>query len=143
MGILSEARRKLEKVEEAFQKTEEAEKAVADSEAAAALVQQAIADARTYLSSKSLEVRRFIESISKPGLSQIAELTSKNDEAVKRLSEFKKETEVRKGSALLQQGQEKVDAVEEAVKKTAEAAAPLTAENADEVDGDAAQELCE
>lgn len=154
-----EATKKLDKVEEAFAKTEEAEapylkgldilptdeavKAVSESEAAMVLVQTAIAEAKTYISTKSLEIRRFMETISKPGLVKVAEFAKQNEEAVARLTEFKKETDERKRAAQLQEGKAKVDAVEEAVKKTTEAAAPLTADGAEEIQSEAAQELCE
>jgi hypothetical protein len=53
------------------------------------------------------------------------------------------ETETRKRAAQLQEGAAKVDAANEAVKKTSEMTAPLTASTADEVSSEAAQEICE
>jgi 3-deoxy-D-manno-octulosonate 8-phosphate phosphatase KdsC-like HAD superfamily phosphatase len=94
--ILAEAQGKTDKIEEAFEKAEQAEapylkgldvlpleeaiQAVADSEAAIIVVQQLITEARTFFSSKSLELRRLLDAISKPALAKIAEITSKNEE---------------------------------------------------------------
>jgi hypothetical protein len=157
--ILVEAKRKVDRVEEAFLKAEQAEapylkgldalpveeatKAVVDSEAAIALLQQAIAELRTYLSTKSLELRRFMEAVSKPGLSKVGEFSTKNDEFGKRLDEFKQETEGRKRAAKLQEAAAKVDAVEAEVKRTTETAAPLMAENSETMSQNDIQELCE
>jgi len=128
--ILSEAQIKLDKVELAFQLLAEAEaphakgsrvlpvgeatRLVADSEAAAAAAQKAIVEARTFLDAKSVEVREFMDQISKAGLERIATLTAKNESAVTSLTKFTMDIAGRRRMAIVQEAQARVVAAEEA-----------------------------
>lgn len=156
--IVKEAKAKVDKVDASFEQVAEAEapylkgmeilpvdeanKAVADSLAAAQAVQQVIAEARTFISSKSLEVKTLLEAVAKAGMEELEALKKRNEEALEKLSQFKKETAGRKKVALHQEALSKVAAVEEAVKRTVEAAAPLASSN-DEVSPDAATAIVE
>merc|ERR1740129_1877707 len=157
--LVEMARIKIQKVDEAFEKVaqaevpylkgvdiivvEEATQALADSEAAIVSAQQAISEARTFLTSKSLEIRSFVEVVSRIGLGQIGELSKKNEEATEKLVQFKKETEGRKRIAQQLEAVTKVNAAAEAVQKAILAAAPLAAEDVDEISKDVAKEMCE
>jgi ferritin len=148
-SILKEARSRIDKVDEAFQKVAEAEvpylkgmdllpleeatPAVAACEAAGVVVQQAINDARAFLTTKTLEIRACVASVSKSGLAEVTPLTQRIEAHVEKLSQFKQDTEGRKRIAQTQEAQAKVEAAEEAIQKCILATAPLAAQNVDEM----------
>mmetsp|Transcript_90376 Transcript_90376/g.238383 ORF Transcript_90376/g.238383 Transcript_90376/m.238383 type:complete len:1804 (+) Transcript_90376:3-5414(+) len=113
----------------------EAKATIADSETAAEAVQSAVNGARTFIASKNLEIRKFGEAASKPAADEFAQLTERINAASAKLSIFKKDTEGRKKTALMQEAGEKVAAAEVSVKKFAEATAPFVGEDGKEVEG--------
>lgn len=156
---LKDARAALEKVDEAFGKVaeveapylkgidfksaEEATQAVTACETAAAEVQQAIGDARSLLSTKSLEIRKFTEAVAMAGLQEISALSQKNEDGVQKLTQFLKDTQARKQLAVQKEAAAKVEQAEEAVQKAILAAAPLAARNVDDIPDNEAAEICE
>jgi len=104
----------------------EAKATIADSETAAEAVQSAVNGARTFIASKNLEIRKFGEAASKPAADEFAQLTERINAASAKLGTFKKDTEGRKKTALMQEAGEKVAAAEAAVKKMAELTEPFT-----------------
>lgn len=121
----------------------DAKAAIADSEAAAIAMQEAVVQARTFLTSKSLEVRKFGEAAQRSGLTEISALSGKVEEHVKKLSEFRKATATRKRGVLDMEAAALVAEAEEAVQKTILAATPLATHNVDEMASDAAIKLVE
>merc|ERR1719162_1339670 len=122
--ILREARFKVAKVDESLQRSadaeapylkglevlplEEAATAVAESGAAITAVQQAISEARSFLATKSLEIRKFTEVVTHPGLAEISTLSSQNEAFVAQLDQFRQQTHKRKNACLLQEAAAKV-----------------------------------
>mmetsp|Transcript_141276 Transcript_141276/g.439060 ORF Transcript_141276/g.439060 Transcript_141276/m.439060 type:complete len:1297 (+) Transcript_141276:2158-6048(+) len=159
LTIVQEAKAKLDLVDAAFMKVAEAEvpylkgieilpldeatQAVADSEAAAAAVQKVIQEARTFLASKSLEVKGFVDSVAASSVQELEALAQRNEEAKEKLAQFVKDTEGRKRIASEQRAEAKVSEAEEAVQKTILAAAPLAGQYSEETSQDAAQEIVE
>lgn len=148
-AILTEARVRLDKVDETFQKVSEAEApylkgldllpleeggpAVAACEAAIVAVQQCISDARAFLTTKTLEIRTCVASVSKAGLQEVATINQRLESQVEKLTQFKQDTQGRKRIAQTQEAQAKVVIAEEAVQKCILATAPLAAQNVDEM----------
>lgn len=158
-ALVEEARAKLAKVEEAFKQVasaelpylmgmevlpiDEASKAVAESEAATQAVQQAINEAKAFLTLKVPEIRCFAEAVSKGGQQEMMACNKQIESAVERLNDFKQETEGRKRIALRQEALAKVAEAEEAVQKTIAAAAPLVSQSVNEVSPEMAADICE
>lgn len=157
--VLKDLQSRVDKVDEAFQSVASAEvpylkgmeilplheatQAVADSEAAIIVVQQSISEARSLLTSKSLEIRGFVPAVSKFGLQEIATLNQRIEDAVEKLMQFQVETAGRKRVQLNQEAVSKVEAAEEAVQKTILATAPLASQNVEDVTAEQAGEICE
>jgi len=142
-----EGKAKVDEVEAAMEKVNEAElpflkgieilalkeatSTIADSEAAAAAVQTAVNAARNFIAAKNLEIKQFGEAASKPAADEFTQLTERVNSAAAKLGQFKKDTESRKKTALMQEAGEKVTAAENAVKQMAEAVEPFTKEGAE------------
>jgi len=159
--ILSQAREKLDAVDELFKKAAEAEvpylkgietlpldesvKAIADCEAAAEAVTRGINEARAFMVEQDNEMKKFLEVVAKSGGKELQELAKKGAQASERLTSFIKDTESRKRTMHQQQAAAKVDEAEEAVKKMADAAANISAKegSSDEIAAEVAHELCE
>jgi len=155
--FIKEAQNKASEVEAASEKLNEAElpflkgievlprkeatALITDSEAAGEIVQKAISAARTFIASKTLEARRFMESISKPTSEALQTQTERINAVAQKLGQFKKDTETRKRTALMQEASEKLTAVEAEVEKTTQAACSLSAEES--LSAEAATEICE
>eukprot|EP00927_Polykrikos_kofoidii_P031606 TRINITY_DN27151_c0_g1_i1.p1 TRINITY_DN27151_c0_g1~~TRINITY_DN27151_c0_g1_i1.p1 ORF type:complete len:2139 (+),score=568.46 TRINITY_DN27151_c0_g1_i1:1-6417(+) len=143
---LKEAERKTDDVEASIEKMndaelpflkgievlplEEAKETILASERAAADVQDVMSQARTYIASRNLEVRSFGQEVSKIVQDGLARLTERINVAAQKLGAFRKDTDARKRAALVQEGAERVDQVEELVRKLVEAAEPFTQETA-------------
>lgn len=156
---IREAQAKLAAVETSFQQVsaaevpylkgieilpvDEATQAVAASEAAIVCVNQAIAEARTFLTGKSLEVRQFVDSVAKSGLKEIAALSKTIEGSVERLGQFKTETAARKRIAQQLLAKAKVAAAEEAVGKAILASAELASRGTDELSDEEARTICQ
>jgi len=157
-AFVREGTKKAEDVEAAMEKVNDAElpflkgievlplkeatETISESEVAAAAVQAAVNNARTFIASKNLEIRHFAEAVSKPTAEQLGELTKRINVCTQKLAQFRKDTEGRKKTAQVQQVGEKVAALEEQVKKTAEAAEPLANEDKEKL-SEAALEACQ
>jgi len=110
----------------------EASTAIKASEEAAADVQTAINEARSFLAAKNIEVKGFKADSAKAALEEFAKLTERiNGEAVK-LSQFRKDTDLRKKSVQVQEATEKVGTLEALVEKVTEASKPFAEEQAEE-----------
>mmetsp|Transcript_19919 Transcript_19919/g.49710 ORF Transcript_19919/g.49710 Transcript_19919/m.49710 type:complete len:1953 (-) Transcript_19919:135-5993(-) len=116
----------------------EATTTIAESEAASAALQSSVSTARTFIASKNLEIKHFGAAASKSASEEFAQLTERINTAAAKLGQFKKDTEGRKKTALMQEASEKVSAAEAAVKKMAEAAEPFK-----DGETDMAEEECE
>merc|ERR1711920_350706 len=79
-----------------LQETNETIKA---SEAASVAASKAINDLRTFVASKSTEVKKFKEEVAKKAAEDFATITERINTASKKLSEFKKDTAGRKKAA--------------------------------------------
>jgi hypothetical protein len=157
--ILREAKEKLSKVDDAFERAsdaeapymkglevlpmEEASRALSECEAAAAAVQQAIGEARSFLADKSLALRKFLDVVGRSGLVEIGTMSEKNEAALSKLADFRKETHKRKGRFLIEELVAQITAAEEAVQKTILKTAPLAAQDVEAIAPEVAQELCE
>jgi hypothetical protein len=122
---------------------EEAQSTIEQCEASAALVQKQVSDARTFIAAKTLEVRRFSEVVSKQTATQLSKLTERVNAGAQKLSQFRKKTEGRKRSMLMQEAEQKLQIVEAEVKKTTTAAAPLSMQDVGELTAAAATQVCE
>lgn len=121
----------------------EATSTIRSSEDAADVVQKVISDARTYIAGRTLEVRRFGEGISKPALEEFQKQTERLNASGQKLSQFRRDTEQRKRQVLLQEGRERLAAVEAEVEKAVVAIAPLGNEELDTLTPEAATAICE
>jgi hypothetical protein len=116
---------------------------VSASEAACSAVHVAVNDARTFIASKQLEVRRFKEEkVSKHISAEFAQLTERINKAASLSASHRKDTDARKQVAHMQEAEEKVADVEREVGKTTEAAKPLAA-GGEEISQEAAVGICE
>jgi len=116
---------------------------IADSEAAAEEAQGLISSTRTYIAEKNLEIKHFAEGAAKPIAGELSKLTEQVNSAASKLSAFKKDTEARKLNSQMQAVGEKVSAVEDEVKKTAEALEPLTKDDVADLSAEDAGAKCE
>mmetsp|Transcript_140529 Transcript_140529/g.365619 ORF Transcript_140529/g.365619 Transcript_140529/m.365619 type:complete len:1956 (-) Transcript_140529:48-5915(-) len=146
-AYVREAKAKMEDVDKAMEQVNDAElpflkgievldlkqatSTIAESEAAAAAVQAAIAMVRNFIASKNLEIKPFGEEASKPAKEEFAQLTERINAAAAKLGQFKKDTDGRKKTALMQEAAEKMSSAEAAVKELAEVVEPLTKEEGD------------
>mmetsp|Transcript_35079 Transcript_35079/g.100743 ORF Transcript_35079/g.100743 Transcript_35079/m.100743 type:complete len:1846 (+) Transcript_35079:263-5800(+) len=121
----------------------EAKATLQNSEAAADAVQKALSEARTFIASKTLEVRRFSEELAKPSIEEFQKLTERVNACYSKLQQFRRDTESRRRTSLMQEATEKLTSVEAEVEKTTEAAAPLATEDLDALSAEAATEICE
>jgi len=121
----------------------EANETIAESEAAAAEVQKAISEGRNFIATKNLEVKQYREEVSKPALEEFGKLTERINAGAGKLSQFKKDTEARKKTALIQEAAEKMDKIEEDVKSTEEAVEPFSKGDVDDMSTDDAFDLCQ
>jgi len=112
-------------------------------EKSASEAQAAIADARTFLASKTIELKRFADAVSKPVLEDFGKLTERINQSASRLAQFIKDTEGRKRNTLMQQAEEKLVAAEADVKLTAEAAGPLAEADLEKLSAEEAGAICE
>jgi len=158
-AYLKQATKKTEEVEAALEKVSESElpflkgievlplkeakATLQSSEAAADVVHKTLSEARTFIASKSLEVRRFADELSKPTMEEFQKLTERVNAAHQKLSQFRRDTESRRRTTLMQEATEKIAAVEAEVEKTTEAAVPLATEDLDTLSAEAATEICE
>jgi len=121
----------------------EATLTIKTSEDAADVVQKVIADARTYIAGRTLEVRKFQESIGKPTLEEFQKETERINASGQKLSQFRRDTEQRKRQILLQEGRERLAAVQAEVEKAVVAIKPLGNEDLDTLSPEAATAICE
>jgi len=121
----------------------EATATLKDSEVAAKAVQKAISDARACIATKTLEVRRFTKAVSDSVIEEFQKLTECINAASTRVSQFRRDTEDRRRTALMQEAAEKLASVEADVEKTREAAKPLATDDLDSLSADMATEICE
>jgi len=140
-AYVRQGQKKVEEVEAALEKVNDAElpflkgievlplqeatETIKESEAAAAGVQKAIGDARTFIASKNLEIKSYKEVASKPAIEEFAKLTERINAAAAKLSQFRKDTEGRKKTAQMQEAGEKIATAEAEVKKLTAAIAPF------------------
>lgn len=150
MATLDDCVQKTSVAEMPFQKGDvssmqlaEAKAAVADSDASLTAAQDAVVEARSFLTAKALEVRKLGEVAKRVGLNEISILSTKVEEHVKTLQSFRKATLVRKRAALDLEAGVMVAEAEEAVQKTILAATPLAVHNVDDMAAEAAVELVE
>lgn len=147
--MVDQALAKVDKAEGPFLKgvetipLKDAQKALAESEAAAEQVQRLIGEARTFIAGKTLEVRRFAGNVAKPTSEHFAKLTERVNAAALKVSQFRKDTESRKRTILMQEAAQRLTDVEKAVAKTTAAAAPLATQDVDKLSASAATDVCE
>mmetsp|Transcript_97686 Transcript_97686/g.285161 ORF Transcript_97686/g.285161 Transcript_97686/m.285161 type:complete len:1813 (+) Transcript_97686:1-5439(+) len=157
-AYVKEGVRKAEEVEEAMERVNKAElpflkgleflpvaeanETLKESDAAAAAVQAAIGEARTYIASKNLEVKQFKEEVSKPAAEDFGKQSERINSCAAKLSQFRKDTEVRKKTAQMQEAVERIDTIETEGKALAEAVEPFAKGEVDEMAVEDANELC-
>ncbi|CAE8721864.1 unnamed protein product [Polarella glacialis] len=146
-AYVREGKRKTEQVEAAVEKVNNAElpflkgievlplaestATISESEKASQVLAAAVTEARNYIASKSIEVKKlFVGEKSKPMVDELAQFTAKINAASTKLTQFRKDTEARKKTAQLQEAGEKITDADASVAKAAEEAAPLAGEEA-------------
>jgi len=124
---------------------QEAQDTIKNSNSIAADVQKQVTDARSYIAAKSLEVKKFTETVSQPAVEEFTKLTERINGTASKLSQFRKDTEGRTRAAQLQEAEHKVEQADEEIKKLAELIEPLAKiwEDAAELSGEAAAEACD
>jgi len=122
---------------------QEAQDTIKNSNSIAADVQKQVTDARSYIAAKSLEVKKFTETVSQPAVEEFTKLTERINGTASKLSQFRKDTEGRTRAAQLQEAEHKVEQADEEIKKLAELIEPLAKEDAVELSGEAAAEACD
>lgn len=115
--------------------------AITESESVMTNFQKAIADARNFIATKNLELKKFAGDNSKTPAESLTKLSERVNTGASKLASFKKDTEIRKRTTQMQEVEAKVVALEEEIKTVAEAAAPFSAEEKKE--GDEMTEQCE
>jgi len=104
----------------------------------------AIKEARNFIAAKNLEVKNFTnKEKSKPLAEELNELSGRVNAAATKLGQFKKDTDSRKKTALLQEAGEKIKAADEEVAKVTEAATPLFGEDAASMTSEQVKPICE
>jgi len=147
-SVYSTAHEKVDKAEEAFAKCgdaelpflkgievlpqEESDKAIKESETAAAESQKLLHDAKTYLSQKAQEIRKYSKATQDTANEELKELNTKVEEISKKLGAFKKDTQERKVAAIMAEAVDSVIAAESKAKPLNDAGAPLAASSLDE-----------
>jgi chromosome segregation ATPase len=129
----AEAESALEKVDEAeapYLKgievvLEESKVALKACDDVAAAVQVALSAAKSLISSKQAELKKFSAANAKEALEEMSKLSERMNTVSQKLSVFKKDTESRKKTALLQEAGEKVKEVNAEIEKLNEFIAPL------------------
>jgi len=158
-AYVKEGTKKTDEVEEALERVNKAElpflkgleflplneatETIAESEAAAAAVQTAISEARNFVASKNLEVKQFREAVAKPAAEDFGKQSERINSVAAKLSQFKKDTEARKKTALIQEAAEKMTKIEEDVKSVEEAVEPFAKGDVDDMSTDDAFDLCQ
>jgi len=142
-AYLAEATKKTADVEAAMETTNEVElpflkgievlpldeskETIAKSEEASSTVHTTIAQARTYIASKKLEIRPFAPEATKELLVVFGKLTERINSASQRLAQFKKDTEARKRASQLQEAGDLIEAASVEVENAEKAGDPLRA----------------
>jgi len=155
--VVKQAQAKMDKIDLAFHLVTEAEapylkgnevleaddvqKAMGQAETAIAAVQAAISEARTVVTTKSLEVKKFKPVVSKFGIEEMAKLTKKIEEDLAKVAEFKNETADRKKVATTHQALQKVALADEGAKKVVETVAQLAEKGSDELSMEETQNI--
>merc|ERR1712217_247077 len=89
------------------------------SKAASSAASKVINDLKTFVASKTAEVKRFKEEVQKKATEDFAAITERINAAAKKLSQFKKDTEGRKKAANVQEATEQIATYEAEVAKLA------------------------
>jgi len=118
----------------------EAKETIKASEDAAKEVTDAVSGLRTFIAEKNLEIKTFGEAASKPAIEELATLTEKINAAASKIGQFKKDTETRKKTAVVQEAGEKVTAFEAEMKTMAEVAEPFTKKKEEVKEGEEKKE---
>ncbi|CAK0797577.1 unnamed protein product, partial [Prorocentrum cordatum] len=71
---------------------QEAQDTIKNSNSIAADVQKQVTDARSYIAAKSLEVKKFTETVSQPAVEEFTKLTERINGTASKLSQFRKDT---------------------------------------------------
>jgi len=156
---VKEAKERMEEVDAAMEKLDRAElpflkgleclplqeatDTIKESENAAAEVQKAISHARTSIASKNLIIKKMEQVVSKPASEEMVKLSEQINTVMQKLTQFKKDTDIRRHTALVQDAGEKIAVLEEEVKRTTEAAEPFASEDADKLSDEEANDACE
>mmetsp|Transcript_28031 Transcript_28031/g.48855 ORF Transcript_28031/g.48855 Transcript_28031/m.48855 type:complete len:2072 (-) Transcript_28031:148-6363(-) len=112
----------------------EATDSIKESEEAAAKVQKLISEVRGFLAAKNIEVKGFKSENAKDTLEEFTKLTEKVNTEAGKLSQFRKDTEVRKKATQMQEAGEKITTLEAEVEKVTEATKPFATEEPSEED---------
>eukprot|EP00929_Paragymnodinium_shiwhaense_P011260 TRINITY_DN11677_c0_g1_i4.p1 TRINITY_DN11677_c0_g1~~TRINITY_DN11677_c0_g1_i4.p1 ORF type:complete len:2111 (+),score=761.37 TRINITY_DN11677_c0_g1_i4:802-6333(+) len=145
-SYIKEATAKVDALDEAVEKMNDAElpflrglevlpmdetnQTISACEKAAATVMEAMSEARTYTASKNLESKSFNPDLAKELQASYADLAERINQAASKLGAFKKDTELRKKAAQLQDAGERVEKLESDVVKVLELAQPFVNESA-------------
>jgi DNA repair exonuclease SbcCD ATPase subunit len=146
--VYSTAHEKVDKAEEAYAKCgdaelpflkgievlpqEESDKAIKESETVAAEASKLLQDARTYLSQKVQEIKKYSKETQENASEELKELSSKAEEIAKKLTAFKKDTQERKVAAVMADAVDSVLAAEAKAKSLAEAGEPFSSAGLEE-----------
>eukprot|EP00927_Polykrikos_kofoidii_P076739 TRINITY_DN73779_c0_g1_i1.p1 TRINITY_DN73779_c0_g1~~TRINITY_DN73779_c0_g1_i1.p1 ORF type:complete len:2013 (-),score=491.47 TRINITY_DN73779_c0_g1_i1:180-6218(-) len=106
-------------------------------------VLKVLGEARSYSAGRQVEVKKFVESVSKPALDELQKLSDRVNTASQRVSQFRKDTEKRRRSILVHEAEHRIDDIESEVKKATLAAEPLNVKDLDKMSAEAAAAICE
>eukprot|EP00929_Paragymnodinium_shiwhaense_P078674 TRINITY_DN407_c0_g4_i1.p1 TRINITY_DN407_c0_g4~~TRINITY_DN407_c0_g4_i1.p1 ORF type:complete len:2118 (+),score=935.15 TRINITY_DN407_c0_g4_i1:97-6450(+) len=109
---------------------QEAETTLEACEKAAAFVQSTMAEARTMVAAKNVELKVFDKAISKPALEELSKITDRVNTVASKLASYKKDSESRKKQVQLQQAEKKVADLDAIVQKALESVKPFQAAKA-------------
>mmetsp|Transcript_23922 Transcript_23922/g.38200 ORF Transcript_23922/g.38200 Transcript_23922/m.38200 type:complete len:2017 (-) Transcript_23922:43-6093(-) len=104
-------------------------------------IQELIGGARTFITSKSLEVKKFDEKNSKGPLEEFGKITERVNAVAQKLGVFKKDTAVRKKHAAVHEAIARVSVMEAEVKKVADAVGPLAEQDPDKLSAEEASKM--
>jgi hypothetical protein len=120
---------------------EESQSSLKACDEAATAVQAAVNTARSLISSKTAALKTFDAAIVKDALAELPKLTERINSANQQLGQFKKDTDGRKKTALLQEAGVKVTAVGADVVKVADYIKPLAEKDAEALSSEEAAKI--
>eukprot|EP00929_Paragymnodinium_shiwhaense_P077109 TRINITY_DN3968_c0_g2_i1.p1 TRINITY_DN3968_c0_g2~~TRINITY_DN3968_c0_g2_i1.p1 ORF type:complete len:2044 (-),score=893.51 TRINITY_DN3968_c0_g2_i1:341-6472(-) len=121
----------------------EALDAVEASEKSMVTANKALTETREFIAQKGIEVRSFTADVAKETKEAFTAVTERINGASQKLVAFRKDTEIRRKAAQLQQAESQVAEIETEADAAVAAAAPFTAEGADKMTEEEAAEPLE